>query len=82
VVVSSVTPFTCAMRVEYQVGSWASFARMAAKRMVSSSEPGVASTDGSFSALVPRWRRSVASPPSSRIMLEWLPSGHSKIRWV
>jgi hypothetical protein len=43
---------------------------------------GLASTDASFSALAPRWSKSVASPPSSRIMLVEPPSGHSKIRCV
>ncbi len=68
-VVSSVTPLIWAMRVEYQPG-WA-FRRFLidAKRTRSSSQPGFAMTLGSDSARAPRCSSSVASPPSSRIML-------------
>ena len=37
-------------------------------------------TEASFSACAPRISSSVASPPSSRIMLACLPPGHSKMR--
>src|SRR5512134_1928914 len=54
VVVSSVTPLIFARRVEYQVGSLASLALIEANRNSSSSLPGCASSDASFSALLPR----------------------------
>ena len=69
VVVSSVTPVTCARRVEYHFGSLASLALIESKRLVSSSLVGLETTAASFSARAPRCRSSVASPPSSRIML-------------
>jgi hypothetical protein len=57
--------------VEYQPGRVASLALIAAKRMtfLLVREPGLASTERSFSARAPRCSSSVASPPSSRIML-------------
>lgn len=82
VVVSSVTPLISARRVEYHFGSRLSVSLMAANRMRSSSLPGLASTEMSFSALVPRCSIRVASPPSSRIMLAFWPLGHSKILCV
>src|SRR3954463_9840878 len=54
VVVSSVTPRTCAMRVEYHFGSLARRFRIAAKSDVSSSLDACAITDASDSAWVPR----------------------------
>src|SRR5689334_4648871 len=76
-----------ASRVEYQLLSCASFALIEAKSSVSSSLPGFEMTEASFSARAPRCSSSVASPPSSRIMLAnlGLPSAslpHSKMRWV
>ena len=86
VVVSSVTPMISALMREYHVASSASFLRMAANRMRSSSLPGLASTEASFSARLPRCISSVASPPSSRIMFGPSPSlplgPKSKMRWV
>ena len=86
VVVSSVTPLILDRRVEYQLGCAARRFLIELNRHTSSSEPGLASTEASFSARVPRCSSSVASPPSSRIMLEYCApaavSGHSKIRCV
>ena len=85
-VVSSVTPMISALLREYQVGSSASLALIAANRQVSSSLVGLAITDGSFSARLPRCISRVASPPSSRIMFGPSPlaplAPNSKMRWV
>jgi hypothetical protein len=87
VVVSSVTPITFERRVEYHFGSCASLALIELKRQVSSALVGFEMTAASFSARAPMCRRSVASPPSSRIMLVYLgwpfsSLPHSKMRWV
>ena len=56
---------------------------IAAKSALSSSLAGLGDhASRSFSACAPRCSSSVASPPSSRIMLDVPPSGHSKMRWV
>ena len=57
-------------------------ALIAAYSTRSSSLVGLATTEMSFSARAPRCSSRVASPPSSRIMLEKPPSAHSKMRWV
>ena len=86
VVVSSVTPMICALLRLYQLGSSASLALIAANSTRSSSLPGLASTDRSFSAFWPRCISMVASPPSSRIMFGPSPSvslaPNSKMRCV
>jgi hypothetical protein len=86
VVVSSVTPRISALLRVYQVASVASLALIAANRQVSSSLPGFASSDRSFSARLPRCISKVASPPSSRIMFGPSPfaplAPKSKIRCV
>ena len=86
VVVSSVTPMICALLRLYQVASCASLALMAAYRQLSSSLVGWFSTEASFSERLPRCISSVASPPSSRIMLGPSPADpaapNSKMRWV
>jgi hypothetical protein len=70
----------------YQVGSCASLALMAANRQVSSSLVGLAISEASDSARLPRCISKVASPPSSRIMFGPSPSvplaPNSKMRWV
>src|SRR5690625_560180 len=78
VVVSSVTPLIWAKRVEYQVASSPSLARMLAYKTSSSSLLGLSSTLMSFSACAPKCNSSVASPPSSKIILACSP-GHVKI---
>ena len=81
VVVSSVTPRMLASLLEYQPGLVLRRFRIAANRACSSSFAGLAITDGSASARLPRIISNVASPPSSRIMLGALSSsGHSKMR--
>ena len=67
------------LRVEVRVLS--QLALIEAKRYSSSSLEGLFSTDGSCSAVVPRCTSSVASPPSSRIMLGPCPL-NSRMRWV
>src|SRR6516165_12719772 len=53
---------------------------MVRNRLSSSSLFGFFSTDGFFSASAPSCTISVASPPSSRIMLAVCPFGHSRMR--
>ncbi len=81
-VVSSETPLMFLASSEYQPGFVESVFLIALKSSRSSSFCGFSRTLGSFSAFLPRWTSSVASPPSSRIMFGVPPSSHSRILWV
>jgi len=82
VVVSSDTPRMAARVLVKKPG--VSFMRLAiwAKRISSSSLPGLDSTSSPASARAPIRMYMVASPPSSRIMFDGWPSGHWKMRSV
>lgn len=68
--VSSVTPWMCCKRLEYQFASCTKCALIAANNTVSSSLPGLAQHRNTFFGFAAQnQQQSRASPPSSKIML-------------